>query len=76
MSREKVLSLAEGRVFTGEMARENGLVDELGGLEKAISIAKNISGLPEASKVQIYPKKILQRTNGRNSWHNYTSSSW
>ena len=33
-------SLAQGRVWTGRQAKENGLVDELGGLDRAIAIAK------------------------------------
>jgi protease-4 len=40
MTREQVLAVAEGRVWTGRQAKEKGLVDELGGLDKAIALAK------------------------------------
>ncbi|MES2796087.1 MAG: signal peptide peptidase SppA [Bacteroidota bacterium] len=39
MSIEKLKSLAEGRVWSGIQAKENGLVDELGGIDKAIKLA-------------------------------------
>ena len=43
MSVEKVKSIADGRVYTGSMAKDMGLVDDLGGLYDAISVAKNMS---------------------------------
>ncbi|HTX43184.1 MAG TPA: signal peptide peptidase SppA, partial [Methanocella sp.] len=43
MSVDKVKSIADGRVYTGNMAKDMGLVDELGGLYDAISVAKNMS---------------------------------
>lgn len=39
MSTEAIKKIAEGRVWTGEAAKELGLVDELGGLDKALEIA-------------------------------------
>ncbi len=36
MTREEVLKSAEGRVWLGEEAKEIGLVDEIGGIEKAV----------------------------------------
>lgn len=39
MNAEEIKKIAEGRVWTGEMAKELGLVDELGGLDKALSAA-------------------------------------
>jgi protease-4 len=44
---EKVASLAEGRVFTGRMAKEAGLVDRLGTLEDAIDEARKLAGIEE-----------------------------
>ena len=44
---------ARGRVFTGVDARSAGLVDELGGLELALSIAKAKAGIDEARPVRI-----------------------
>jgi len=43
---EKVNELGQGRVWTGTQGRSNGLVDEFGGLEKAISVAKELANLP------------------------------
>jgi protease-4 len=43
---EKVATLAEGRVFTGRMAKEAGLVDRLGTLDDAIDEARKLAGIP------------------------------
>ena len=48
--------IAQGRVWSGEMAKEIGLIDVLGGLEKAINIASNMADLEEY-KIISYPKK-------------------
>lgn len=45
MSIEDIEKIAEGRVWTGEKAKEIGLVDELGGLDRAIEIAVNKAGI-------------------------------
>ncbi len=42
---ERVLEIAEGRVWSGEMAKEIGLVDEIGGLKMAIGIAVDKANL-------------------------------
>lgn len=39
MSIDKLKSLAEGRVWCGIQAKENGLIDEIGGIDKAIKLA-------------------------------------
>jgi len=43
--REEIESLAQGRVWTGEEAREAGIVDELGGVDEAIAEAARLAGL-------------------------------
>jgi protease-4 len=43
---EEVNSIGQGHVWTGTQGKENGLVDEIGGLEKAIDIAKELAKLP------------------------------
>jgi len=48
LTREEVLHVAEGRVWTGEAAASNGLVDRLGGLETAIEEVRALGG--EAAK--------------------------
>lgn len=45
MPLEQVDSLADGRIFTGEEAKENGLVDRLGNLEDAIEWAGRMAGI-------------------------------
>ncbi len=47
LERERVISLADGRVFTGRQAMEIGLVDRLGGLHEAVAMAAGMGGLPE-----------------------------
>jgi protease IV len=55
MTKEQVHEVAQGRVWTGVMAKEVGLVDELGGIEKAIEIAAKEANLTEY-KLKEYPK--------------------
>jgi protease-4 len=52
---EKIDAIAQGRVWTGRQAKENGLVDQLGGLERAIAIAKQRAKIPLESDVEIVP---------------------
>ncbi len=47
MGFDAVQEVAQGRVWTGEQARERGLVDQLGGLNDAIESAARIAGLGE-----------------------------
>ena len=51
---EKVREFADGRVLTGETAREVGLVDELGNFHRAIEIAKEEAGLKGEPNL-VYP---------------------
>lgn len=55
---EEVNSLGQGRVWTGTQAKANGLVDEFGGLEKAIEIAKQLADLPADKDVRrvVFPE--------------------
>ncbi|MCP4537031.1 MAG: signal peptide peptidase SppA [Chloroflexi bacterium] len=57
MTEEQVEDVARGRVWTGAQAREIGLVDELGDLQTAMTIAKELAGLdPE----QTYSTVLIQ----------------
>ena len=56
MTREAIEKVAEGRVWTGEMAKELGLVDELGGIDRAMEIAVAKAGIENYS-VKSYPAK-------------------
>ena len=48
MEIEDVRKLADGRIYTGKQALDNGLVDQLGYIDDAITLAKDITGLKEA----------------------------
>ena len=65
---EEVNSIAQGRVWTGAQAKEKGLVDEFGGLEKAIEIAKDLAKLPADKDVRRVnfpePRPFLQSIFG------------
>lgn len=56
---EKIDALAQGRVWTGRQAKQNKLVDELGGLDRAIIIAKQRAKIAADSDVEIvvYPPR-------------------
>ena len=49
---EEANTLGQGRVWTGTQAKANGLIDEFGGLEKAIDIAKQLANLPAEKDVK------------------------
>ena len=50
---EKVHAVAQGRVWTGQQARERGLVDALGGLDTAIAIAKEQAKIAKDEDVEL-----------------------
>jgi protease-4 len=54
---ERIDAVGQGRVWTGKQAKEIGLVDELGGLDRALAIAKQRAKLPPDGEVEIvvYP---------------------
>ena len=56
MTTEAIEKIAEGRVWTGATAKELGLVDELGGLDKAIEIAAQKANIENYSLIN-YPDK-------------------
>ncbi|WP_455674570.1 signal peptide peptidase SppA [Phocaeicola sp.] len=56
MTTEAIEKIAEGRVWTGAMAKELGLVDELGGINKALSIAAERAEV-DAYTIIGYPAK-------------------
>ncbi len=45
LTRAQVVKLADGRVYTGEQAKKNGLIDELGGFHEAIEAAGKLAML-------------------------------
>lgn len=57
MSKEAVDEIGQGRVWTGENALMIGLVDQLGGLDDAIELAAEMTGLDNYRTVEL-PKQI------------------
>lgn len=49
MSKEAINEIGQGRVWTGEQAKERGLIDELGGINKAIETAASLANLSDYS---------------------------
>ena len=58
-------SVAQGRVWTGQQAKDRGLVDDFGGLDKAIEVAKQLAKIPADKGVERvilpYPTTFLQQ---------------
>ena len=73
LPRQRVLEIAKGRIWTGEDAKALGLVDELGGFDVALRLAKQAAGIPEKEEVRLKlfpPRKsllevIMERLTGR-----------
>jgi protease-4 len=57
MNIDEVEHVAQGRVWTGEQAKEIGLVDSLGGLDRAISYAKTTYTKSESVDVEYWPRE-------------------
>ena len=57
MKEDAVRKLADGRVFTGQEAKKNGLVDELGTLQDAIAAAAKMAGISGEPKIVTPPVK-------------------
>ena len=55
--KDTLAKYAEGRIWTGNQAKTIGLVDELGGIEKAIKIAADLANLGDDYVVYEYPRK-------------------
>ena len=56
MDRSKVAEVADGRILTGEQAKDLGLVDQLGNLQDTIDITAKMVGIQGKPNV-LYPKK-------------------
>jgi protease-4 len=61
---EYVDSIAQGRVWTGAQGKERGLVDEFGGLDRAVDVAKELAKIPKDKGVHRvilpYPRTFIQ----------------
>ena len=73
MSAEQVEAVAKGRVWSGEDAKERGLVDALGGYDVALRLAKEAASIPAdgAFELAVFPhaknpiERIIDRLEGR-----------
>lgn len=68
MPEAKVRELADGRIFSGQQAKELGLVDELGGLENAIEAAAKRAG------IEGVPQVVYFRGDRRSWWEQFVFS--
>ena len=69
MDRQKVLEIADGRIYTGVEAKELGLVDELGDVQTAIDLAAELAGV-SSFETEYYEPEItglLRRLMGTGS---------
>ena len=59
LSADAVEAVAKGRVWSGEDAKENGLVDALGGYETAFELAREAAKLPDDAPIDVvvYPRE-------------------
>ncbi len=68
---DTIAPLAEGRVWTGTQADQNGLVDEIGGLDRAVEMIKDRAKIPASESVTLvsYPQRrtLLEILLNRNS---------
>ncbi len=66
---DSLYKLAEGRVWTGEQAYNNGLVDTLGGLALAIDLARDLAGIDDQYGVKLieFPKTRMSFDLGMTS---------
>jgi protease-4 len=77
MTQEEVEAVAKGRIWTGEDAKAHGLVDELGGYETALRLAKQAANLPPAApftltvfpREESLPELIYNRLSGKDHEH-------
>ena len=52
---EEIAPLAEGRAWLGSQAKQNGLVDELGGIDKSIELIRKRAGIKADEKLELVP---------------------
>lgn len=75
MKVEDLRKIASGRVWTGQQAKDNGLVDVLGGFTDAVRIAATKAGVGEDYKLRFYPKpqSLIERLMG--DWEDNTRAN-
>ena len=63
---DKVATFAEGRLFAGEEAKNLGMIDQVGGIEDAIKLAKELAKVPDDTPVDLVgaPPTFLEALGG------------
>ena len=71
VSQVELKKIAGGRVWTGEQALENGLIDKLGSFNDAVELAAEAAGIEDDYSISYYPKEkpfieeILEKMNAK-----------
>ena len=78
MTVESLHDLAQGRVWIGSQALEKGLIDELGGYQRAIELVKEAAGIAPDEQIQVVnyppPRTLVQALFGRGA--RATAGQW
>ncbi|MCX6153341.1 MAG: signal peptide peptidase SppA [Candidatus Kapabacteria bacterium] len=75
MKSDSIGQLAQGRVWSGLEAKKIGLIDEFGGLDKAISLAKELAHIDKEENVKIIEMPIQTSINMSELLSKFTGSS-
>ena len=71
MSQEELKKIAGGRVWSGEQALKNGLIDKIGSFNDAVEMAATAAGISDEYSISYYPKKkpfieeVMEKLNGK-----------
>jgi len=71
MTQDQLRQYAGGRIWSGEQALENGLIDQLGSFNDAIDLAVSAAGIEDDYAVSFYPKekpffeKFIEKMNSK-----------
>jgi protease-4 len=61
MSVDKVKQLADGRIYSGKQAKEAGLVDELGNMDKAIEVAEGLANVHNSQVLEYGNQSLIEQ---------------
>ena len=68
LDKEAIARVASGRVWSGQAAQKQGLIDELGGLEEAIQAAAKLAAIEKDYVVSYWPKLLTLPEQLFSSW--------
>lgn len=67
MDMDRIREIADGRIYTGEQAREIGLIDRVGYIEDAVEEARALAGLSKNSRLVVYRRTAFADDNPYNT---------